>query len=298
MEREHENEDNSISEEVKKVSPKNNNPVIIRVVEKTDEKKEATSKKMENKEQAVESEEEIVTSAVENSSEKTMKENTGEEIVTSVVENSSEETVKQNTVAKVKTSRIKKQATVKVSPKKNAKKDKKKKKKKKEIPVIMTIEIDMNLKRTREAAISKIVLNNKQTGGNLQSNNVSSGSGNTYVGNLTGNANITHSSGDAMQSRDKGIQNNPSTHPVQRFFAESQPDRQAHMQNFCQNFTIASNLSYNRNFIYSDKKAFTYCRVPKVACKTWKKIVGYIEGFFDSPLNVSRKEVNILISFF
>ena len=87
--------------------------------------------------------------------------------------------------------------------------------------------------------------------------------------------------------------NNPS-HPVQRFFKETQKERQKKMDSFCKNYTVPKDLNYNKNFIFSDKKSFTYCRVPKAACKTWKKIVGYVEGFFDSPFNVSHKQVGVI----
>ena len=93
--------------------------------------------------------------------------------------------------------------------------------------------------------------------------------------------------------KDRHNPNNP-THPVQRFIRETQNERQKKMDSFCENYNVPiKDLSYNKNFIFSDKKSFTYCRVPKAACKTWKKIVGYVEGFFDSPFNVSHKQVSV-----
>ena len=74
---------------------------------------------------------------------------------------------------------------------------------------------------------------------------------------------------------------------------ETQLQRQKVLRKFCKKYQVPyEKLLYNRNFLYSDEKKFVYCRIPKVACKTWKKILGYVEGHFDSPYNVSHRDVS------
>ncbi|XP_066934769.1 carbohydrate sulfotransferase 9-like [Clytia hemisphaerica] len=76
------------------------------------------------------------------------------------------------------------------------------------------------------------------------------------------------------------------------FMLETQLQRQKVLRRFCKKYQVPyENLEYNRNFLYSDAKKFIYCRIPKVACKTWKKILGYVQGRFDSPYNVSLFEL-------
>jgi len=68
------------------------------------------------------------------------------------------------------------------------------------------------------------------------------------------------------------------------------------MQRYCRKQELSTNLRYGGNFLYSDTKKFVYCRVPKVACKTWKKIIGYLEGLYESPYEVSRHQVIVEMS--
>ena len=50
-------------------------------------------------------------------------------------------------------------------------------------------------------------------------------------------------------------------------------------------------LGYGESFFYNDKRKFVFCRIPKVACTTWKKVLAYTLDMVDSPFNVSLDKV-------
>ena len=51
-------------------------------------------------------------------------------------------------------------------------------------------------------------------------------------------------------------------------------------------------LEYGESFFYNDKRKFIFCRIPKVACTTWKKVLAYTLDMVDSPFNVSLYQVS------
>ncbi|XP_066920587.1 carbohydrate sulfotransferase 14-like [Clytia hemisphaerica] len=77
-----------------------------------------------------------------------------------------------------------------------------------------------------------------------------------------------------------------------------QQQRLSHLKDFCQRRQKNHNnktLKFGDSFIYNDKKKFVYCRIPKVACTTWKKVVLYTLGIVDThPVNTS---LNTLYSY-
>ena len=77
-----------------------------------------------------------------------------------------------------------------------------------------------------------------------------------------------------------------------------QYQRLAHLNEFChrrqnQHSKRNKDLKFGESFIYNDKKKFVYCRVPKVACTTWKKDVLYtLDKVKTHPVNTSLNIVS------
>uniref|UniRef100_A0A7M5VBM6 Carbohydrate sulfotransferase n=1 Tax=Clytia hemisphaerica TaxID=252671 RepID=A0A7M5VBM6_9CNID len=72
---------------------------------------------------------------------------------------------------------------------------------------------------------------------------------------------------------------------------DGQIQRLTHIREFCRRREKNHNnktLKFGDSFIYNDKKKFVYCRIPKVACTTWKKVVLYTLGIVNThPVNTS-----------
>ena len=73
---------------------------------------------------------------------------------------------------------------------------------------------------------------------------------------------------------------------------QTQRERQSKMEKFCSQHMYDQSLEYGESFFYNDKRKFIFCRIPKVACTTWKKVLAYTLDMVDSPFNVSLYQVS------
>lgn len=60
---------------------------------------------------------------------------------------------------------------------------------------------------------------------------------------------------------------------------ETQEKRKEALYRFCQHATpLVGRIRYDEGFLYNDEHRIIYCRVPKVACSTWKRVLLIFEG--------------------
>lgn len=95
------------------------------------------------------------------------------------------------------------------------------------------------------------------------------------------------------------VESDSSENKYMKTSIDLQEKRKDALFRFCQHASpIKGQVDYGEGFLYNDKHRVVYCRVPKVACSTWKRVLLIFEGAQKTLFEKHMREVAKNIYFF